>query len=1828
METRSQGHAEHATRDDDEIQPGDSASQAGRQSEVSATSSKASSVARQSALRQQKAVLEAELALERERHQLEIEEVKLRQRMREHDMRVHLAKITAEADATNPSDEYQVRHSPHNGHLQADGSVVEISKQHLNPTADTFIPNSCGANNPADVGNMNAQRAMIDILKLPAAQLKTFDGNCLDYWSFIRSFDDVVDSAYVEDSAKRTRLVQFCSGEAKRVVECCLSMSPNIGYQRARQLLKQRFGDSFRISNAWVSKVTGGPPVVGSGALQELADELLTCKETLSAMGCLAEVGNQDSLKKIIERLPVYLQSRFKREVRAIHTKHQRNPVFDEVVSFVVEAAAEANDPVYGNLASRGHKSDKTSSANQPRPLVHQPLAARRTQAQAMSAATSIHDQGDRRSALRETQSASDTSARCVVCGESHKLFACQQFKSLGVSERIATVKRHKLCFNCLTAGHVAKDCGLRRTCSVDGCNKRHTKFLHPVQGNTTSPRTSEPPAQSTSTPPREVAHLTSSTYSSTSVTSGIGAGTIALPVIPVIIMNPASRHCVSTYALLDSGSTSSFIVKNLVREIGLPEESRSLTLTTIEGTTHIETTMVNIEVADVDRQTTIKMSNVCTKESLPVDIRCLASVEDVSQWPHLKNVKLPRLHGLSEVGLLIGQDTPHALTPFEVVPCAAGTHGLYATRTALGWTLNGPLRGQGGNYTANVNFTQSSSPVEIQLENLWTLESVPDVTGDKQLSTEDKRTLELWGQSIQLNDGHYELPIPFRQRPPVLANNREMALCRLQSLRTKLQRNTELYDQYCASMTDMIDKNYAELVENDRSADDTQLQWYLPHHAVQNVNKPGKSRVVFDCSARYGGTSLNENVMSGPDLTNRMIGVLIRFREEPVAVMADIEAMFHQVRVSVADRDCLRFLWYPNGDLRQDPMTYRMAVHLFGGVWSPSCCSFALRHTAEHNRHDFDEDTVSTVLSNFYVDDCLKSVATVEQAVHLAHQLMSLLHRGFKLTKWVSNSSAVTSSIPEEHSRKQSHICFKDNSSFGERALGIKWDTEVDKLTFAVTKSDKPFTRRGVMSTVCSLFDPLGLVSPFTLPAKRIMQELCRRKINWDDELPDVELDSWKRWIRDLSRLGEVRVNRCVKPQHLSAIVNIQLHHFSDASEYGYGVATYLRLADVTGQRSCQLLFAKSRLAPMKAVTIPRLELTAAALAAKVHRYIQSELDHPLNATFFWTDSVIVLQYIRNDAKRFHTFVANRVALIREESDPSQWRHIDSHSNPADDASRGMSVDELLGNERWFSGPGFLVDDEENWPSNPELVPLPDNDREVKTQTVIYATMSKSSGAIDELLERRSSWYLTKRDVAWFLRFKQYLRATVSRQPTPNMVLPLTMEELNEAELQIVCYIQQQHFAEEFRHVNVTSHPTSEGVKTNRYSVKKSSPLYRLEPVKVSDDVLRVGGRLKSHPIILPKNHHVTRLIIRHFHAVSGHSGREHVLSLTRQQYWIIGARSVVRQVLKDCSFCRRHHPRLSGQRMADLPDDRITADNPPFTSTGVDVFGAFLVKRGRSELKRYGCLFTCLAIRAIHIEALESLETDSFIQALQRVICRRGQVRIIRCDNGTNFTGAARELTESVARFNQNQINDFLRQKAIQWLFNPPAASHMGGVWERQIRTVRKVLATVMKEQLASDESLNTLFCLVESIINGRPLTTVSDDPNDLNPLTPNHMLLLQPRDEGSPGMFDKSDSFCRRRWRQIQYLADVFWRRWQREYLSTLQLRQRWLRSSRSLNVNDVVLIMDDASPRNSWPLGRVLETYPGTDGLVRSVKLVSRSGTLTRPVHKLCLLEPVS
>ena len=425
-----------------------------------------------------------------------------------------------------------------------------------------------------------------------------------------------------------------------------------------------------------------------------------------------------------------------------------------------------------------------------------------------------------------------------------------------------------------------------------------------------------------------------------------------------------------------------------------------------------------------------------------------------------------------------------------------------------------------------------------------WKVEGPEALVQEKRgLSFEDKRVVELWEESIQHSDGHV-LPIPFRQRPPYLPPNRVMAEKRLESLHRRLSRDASLHAAYTGFMEDLFEKGYAEKVKEDE-VDKSEMVWYLPHHNVVNPKKPDKVRIVFDCKATHQGVSINSQVMQGPDLMNSLFGVLLRFRQFPVAIMSDVEAMNHQVRVQ--DCDVLRFLWWPCGDLKSQPEVFRMTVHLFGGVWSASCCNFALQRTAEDNQERFDHETVMTVLHDFFVDDCLKSLISETQVIRMVDQLGNILQQGgFHLTKWISYSREVLKTIGEcDKAKPIKGLDLNFEALPTERALGVYWNIESDCFRYKITMQEKPLTKRGLLSVVSSVYDRLGFVCPFTIIAKKILQELTREKRGWDEALPDDVLRQWLSWKQDLQIMEKMKVPRCVQSTEVEAIASIQLHSF-----------------------------------------------------------------------------------------------------------------------------------------------------------------------------------------------------------------------------------------------------------------------------------------------------------------------------------------------------------------------------------------------------------------------------------------------------------------------------------------------------------------------------------------------------------------------------------------------------------------------------------------------------------------------------------------------------------
>ena len=450
------------------------------------------------------------------------------------------------------------------------------------------------------------------------------------------------------------------------------------------------------------------------------------------------------------------------------------------------------------------------------------------------------------------------------------------------------------------------------------------------------------------------------------------------------------------------------------------------------------------------------------------------------------------------------------------------------------------------------------------QVEKFWKTDFVDLISSSKvSMSVKDQRALRIMEGSSEKVSGHYQITLPWLHQPSYLPNNRILADHRLQLLMKKFLHDRKLFESCTATIHDYISKGYAQRVPKEELDVDGKPLWYLPHYAVFNPNKPGKLRVVFYCAARYRGTSLNDQLLSGPDLTNSLFGVLVRFRQEPIALSSDIEAMFHQVMVDPKDVDALRFLWWPEDDLSKRPVDFWMMVHLFGSTSSPSCASFRLRKTAQDSAGDFGHEVVDTVLKNFYVDDCLKSVKSTEVAVELRKDLCALLPRGgFRLTKWLCNRKEVLQTIPiSARAPPVLDLDLNSNVLPTERTLGVQWNMNSDMFTLKITPKDKPLTQRGILSVTSSIYDPLGMVAPIILPAKtRLLQDLCKQGLSWDEEIGGQESQSWRLWLSDLPLLSSVALSRCLRPVDLGQIQDAELHHFADASQFAYGTVSYAR--------------------------------------------------------------------------------------------------------------------------------------------------------------------------------------------------------------------------------------------------------------------------------------------------------------------------------------------------------------------------------------------------------------------------------------------------------------------------------------------------------------------------------------------------------------------------------------------------------------------------------------------------------------------------------------------
>ena len=1302
-----------------------------------------------------------------------------------------------------------------------------------------------------------------------------------------------------------------------------------------------------------------------------------------------------------------------------------------------------------------------------------------------------------------------------------------------------------------------------------------------------------------------------------------------------------------NTFAFFDDGSTISVIDGKLARLLGLRGRKAEIKVMGINGESFDlnKCERIDIELVGSFGKKLVKGAVTSTNLKMPTQTLPARLIEEINPPEH---VKIDSYYN-AQAQILIGQDNWPLLTPETVIPVRGGEFAL--SRLPLGWVAHGPTtirdNSRQTNYCIQEKIIKNPKEEYEVLDNLvrqyFELESIGvNIIGSPR--SKHDRAISILEKTSRFMGTHWETGLLWKSDEVPDADSYSTAYKRLNSLEKRMERDPEYAKLYRSEMKRFIELGYAVKIDKAKPANRI---WYLPHFGVRNINKPKKIRLVFDAAAKTKGFSLNDQLDSGPDLLQPLPGVLIRFRQHAVAFTGDITDMFLRVQVREEDRGAQRFLWWDETGEREttegernssearehdvnvsatneretnkretairEPSEYEMTTLIFGSKPSPCSALYIKNKNAETFKLK-NSTAHQSIVNDSYMDDYLKSCRSEREAKQLMYEVEKINSiGGFIMHSWISNRNIVE---PSRTQSKEKQLGGREN----ERVLGLVWDTAEDvlrfnveckKITKDILNGEKIPTKREVLRVVMSVFDPLGLLAPFTLKSKLLMQQIWRSGVHWDHKIRLEEHEKWVAWLQELQKLRDCYVPRCVSTPD-ALLEHVQLHIFCDASLSAFSAVAYLRFERNCGLKHVALIMAKSRIAPIKPATIPRLELQGALLGTRLAQYIQKECEFHIKKRYFWSDPKTVLSWIKSEPRAKSIFVSSRLGEIAETTQIVEWRWIPTDLNPADDATR-FSNNALLTKNRWFHGPSFLYFPEEKWPKD---AILNRKDKEEAEQLEVRKTYV----GLTQVLPNPMS--LTIRLLGWsgLLITARRIRKVISRWKKLEKASS-KIQVRRECEKYWFRLIQRESFASEI-----------ETLRKGR-ELKGESKILSLKPYIDEEGILRASGRTKNsripeynkNPIILDAKHFATREFIREYHRRYNHGSVNTVLNEIRQKYLVLGLRNALKTIYSCCLMCRIQRAKPFNPRMANLPLCRLAFRMRAFSYCGLDYFGPLLVKIGRRREKRWGALFTCLTTRAIHIELASSLSADSAIMAIQRMAARRGTPIQIRCDNATNFHGAERELKEAVSQIDNKKIEDYMTNKSIEWVFNSPDSPHMGGAWERLVRSVKTALHVILKEQAPSAEVLSTVLTEIEHSVNSRPLTNVSLDPRDEEALTPNHFLIGTSSGEVQLGRYDETDKCPKKQWKLAQYFADAFWKRWLREYLPTLLPTGKWRNKENDpIKVGDVVLIVDLQIPRNKWKKGEVIRIYPGKDGEVRIADVKTSTNEYTRPTRKLIKL----
>lgn len=1606
-------------------------------------------------------------------------------------------------------------------------------------------------------------------VKLPKIEVAKFDGAYFRWLDFRDTFTSLVHKNERLSSIQKFHyLISYLEGDSARIISNLEVSSKN--YDTAWSLLLERYDNKRLLVNHHLKSLFNIQPITRESekSLRFLVDHVTKNLRALSSLG--QPTTHWDTL--LIYMLSAKLDSRSLEKWEEMRNSFSDVPTLQNFNKFLTDRA----DVIEAlNRSKLDNNNAKSSFNNNNKPNYS-------SQAQSSSNSNQQNRSNNNyqnRQNYNQTKSfASAGVFVCIICSSNHRIYDCPTFKSKSIQERMADVNRYKLCVNCLRQGHPESECRMG-SCRERGCKDRHNSLLHQSDQSQTVVNFSK------------------------EGDADVVNRQVILSTALIEVQNPITNRCEKVRALLDCGSQSSFVTKSLQNRLGL--KTNPIDKINVIG---IGNNCNNC----VTESCIAQLNSLTTKFN--VTLSCFVLDELTGEIPKspidIKKLKIPQTIRLADpdfdqpgpIDILIGADIF-----WDILGCdqrSLGPNNPKLRLSKFGWLIAGPIYTTKSKPQNNVHCNHAfvsdgfqNDNVDEMLTKFWSLEELPQKSF---LSPEDRKCEELFNSTTsRLESGRFCVELPLKDSPDCLGDSYNVAKKRFFYLEKRFRKNPDLKLKYVEFI-----REYAALGHlSESSITKPEISYFLCHHAVlKECSESTKLRVVFNGSEpTSSGYSVNDILLKGPHVQDSLFSILVRARQYQYVLTGDIDKFYRQVNITkIADRDLQLILW------REEESEPLKTLQLNTLTYGTASASYLSTRCLWQVGEECDDPMIKDIIQHdFYVDDLYTGCDDEKQLQFILNSVTENLKSAcFNLRKFKTNAPHL---LKEVVSGNDESLYLSESTS----TLGLGWNPTSDSLhfPFEMPPKDKIITKRFIMSNSFKIFDPLGLLSPCIIKPKMMLQKLWQQKIDWDEPVPQPIKESWAEFVDNLPSLSTLQIPRKVL---CNAHKEFEMHVFSDASQCAYGACVYMRTIDANDDVRVNLLCAKSKVSPLKPTTIPRLELCAALLAARLSKSVVDSIRHKPSRIVHWCDSSVVLSWLSSDASKLKTFVANRVGEIIEISALSSWRYVPTSVNPADMISRGVNASQLRDLELWWSGPDFLQYAESEWPILPPLMhqDLP----EVKSVSLPIAAIEP---LVSVDFQRYSKLSKIQRSFAYIKRFIHNLK-----NPKSKLSGHLSVQELSDSFHYLCSVAQKESFPDEYKLLS----------KGN--SLNHKSKLLSMSPFLDENKLIRVGGRIESsnyayenkHPIVLDSSHHLTKLLFEQEHLRNFHAGPQLLLASVRQSVWPINGRRLARQTVHRCVRCRRVQGKVLQPKMGDLPAQRINPDFP-FISVGVDYAGPFhiLNRKGRGARlqKAYMCLFVCLRYKCIHLEAVSDLSKNAFMMCLRRFVARRGKPIEVFSDNGGNFTAAAKELS-TFFKQNSNSLADLASQEGINFIFSPSYAPHFGGIWEAGVKSAKHHIRRIMGNTNLTFEEIGTLFTQVEAILNSRPLCPLSSSPNDLLFLSPGHFLIgRQLTAMPTQDLLDAKDSNLQR-YARVEKLRQHFWQRWQREYISELQLRRKWKTNNGSLNIGDLVLLHEDHAPPLNWRLGRISKLYTGPDGIDRVADVVTTRGCVRRALVRLCPL----